>query len=284
MALKIKLVSAISYDEDTDPHHTAGPCPKCTYALPTLRSCAPEYWEQGFVKCRDCGAEMDLWSVALDFYKASPPWGLTALGAQTTGFTVALTTHEYLEVELQNYSVPADAQILGLNYNSHHAENGSVCALEWQGMTPTRRIPGTILRLCGWPLGEGSLPRTGDIHIRVVWMTPEDSPAGPYVISAFHSVSAGDSAPAIVFAQSAVEISLMPLIEQRFLRHASNQVVQNLMRGALTYDHALNVILPFLCGEFGIAKLPEKIRRIPKWHEKSPKQNHSFWREIKRYF
>jgi hypothetical protein len=69
-----------------------------------------------------------------------------------------------------------------------------------------------------------------------------------------------DYSPALVFAQSAVEISLMPLIAKRFERHTSRKRVEEFMSANLTYGDALNVVLPYICGEFKIQPLPNEIR------------------------
>jgi hypothetical protein len=79
-------------------------------------------------------------------------------------------------------------------------------------------------------------------------------------VSAFEAAAARDYAPTLVFAQSAVEISMMPLIRQKLRRHASGENVTNFMRDSLTYSHALNVVLPYLCGEAGLARLPDDVR------------------------
>ena len=61
--------------------------------------------------------------------------------------------------------------------------------------------------------------------------------------------------------QSAVEISLMPLLAELLERHASADNVKSLIEGgSLTYGHSLNVLLPFLCAQAGVPVLPEEIR------------------------
>jgi CRP-like cAMP-binding protein len=119
---------------------------------------------------------------------------------------------------------------------------------------------GTEIQLYGIPLGEGTIPRTGNVAISVVWVRAEDSESWPYLVSAFESIALRDYAPAMVFAQSAVEIALMPMISKRLKRRAGAERVKAFMRDALTYGYALNVILPYLCGEIGATPMPDEVR------------------------
>jgi hypothetical protein len=79
-------------------------------------------------------------------------------------------------------------------------------------------------------------------------------------VSAFESIAEKDYSPAMVFAQSAVEISVMPAIARRLQRHASNDAVSEFVKGNLSYGHALNIVLPYLCGELAIPKMPDSVR------------------------
>jgi len=49
-----------------------------------------------------------------------------------------------------------------------------------------------------------------------------------------------------------MEISMMPVIENRFRLYASRKKVKRFTN----YSRALNVILPYLCGEAGLAPMP----------------------------
>jgi hypothetical protein len=221
---------------------------------------APVFFEQGFVSCGHCGEKVDLWQAALDraihlkFHGAS---ALVSFGAVQTSFVLQLETGKVTSVELVNYKVPADARILRRIYTG---QGGDLTAVEWHSNMPPLRFPGTVLRLLGVPFGEGPLPRVGPVAINVVWIRAEDSHEWSYLVTAFDSAAAGDYAQSLVFAQSAVEISMMPLIEQRLRRHASREHVKNFMRDSLTYSHGLNVVLPYLCGEGGLARMPDTVR------------------------
>jgi hypothetical protein len=260
MAVTVKALSSLSFDANNDPNQTAGPCQACTYALPALNICAPDYFEKGYVVCRSCGWQVDLWGATLGYYSASRAWGPTSLGAAVLNIRLDMTTYVYTEVDLTNHGMPADAKVLSVLYNAVWNENGSVFPQEWHGNVPPRKVHGTILRLLSIPLGEGPLPRTGQVDIRVIWVRADDSPAWPYLVTAFESTVIGDSAPALVFAQSAVEISMMPFIERRLQQHAGKKAVSDFMSGTLTYSHALNIVLPFLCGELRLANMPNEVR------------------------
>jgi hypothetical protein len=100
----------------------------------------------------------------------------------------------------------------------------------------------------------------GPVAINIVWVRREDSDEWSYLITAFESAAGGDYAPSLVFAQSAVEIPLMPLVGDRLRLHASAERVDRFMTEALTFNHALNVVLPYLSAELGAPQLPDSVR------------------------
>jgi hypothetical protein len=103
------------------------------------------------------------------------------------------------------------------------------------------------------------VPREGPVLVRVTWIRSGDSDAWPYQVTAFEAAAAQEYAPALVFAQSAVEISMMPVIEKRFRRHASAEYVKQFMNNTFTYGYSLNVVLPYLCAEVRTPQMPEPI-------------------------
>src|ERR1035441_6798392 len=70
-------------------------------------------------------------------------------------------------------------------YTSQGGTEGAVTALEAHGNSPHRRIMGTEIQLYGIPLGEGTIPRTGNVAISIVWIRADDSESWPYLVSAF---------------------------------------------------------------------------------------------------
>jgi len=241
----------------SDTREVSGSCsnPACRYVLPRLVECAPAYFDQGYVMCSHCGDRVDLWSAALNHAIALSPtgWALASLGAGQTSVVLPMESGRSYEVRLTDHGAPADAKILSTNYTG---QTGNLTAIEWHGNSPQRRIQGTVLRLLAVPFGGDPLPCHGRVSISVVWMRGDDSPAWPYLTTAFEAAAARDYAPSLVFAQSAVEISMMPLIESRFRRHAPERQVSRFTN----YSRALHVILPYLCGEAGVAKMPDIVR------------------------
>jgi hypothetical protein len=238
----------------------AGSCPHCSYVMPRLVDCARKYFRDGFVSCNNCGKQVDLWQTVLDNtarLSIVPSWALASLGAGRTNIVMPIETGKYYQVELSSHGVPADAKILARNYTG---QTGDVTAMEWHANTPPLRLPGTVLRLMGVPFGEGPLPRTGRVAIAVVWIRGDESDAWPYLTTAFEAAAAREYAPSMVFAQSAVEISMMPVIKQRLRRHAAADRVENFMKDSLTYSHALNVVLPYMSAELGAPKMPDEVR------------------------
>ncbi len=242
-----------------DTREAAGSCSHCRYLLPRLVECAPSYFDVGYVTCKRCGERTDLWQAALSKAIALSPtgWALASLGAAQTSIVLPMESGKVYEVQLTDYGAPADAKILSTNYTG---QTGNLTAVEWHGNSPPRRVVGTVLRLLAVPFGGDPLPQEGRVAISVVWIRGNESPAWPYLVTAFEAAAARDYAPSLVFAQSAVEISIMPVIEQRFRRHASAEHVDSFMRGSLTYANALNIVLPYLCGECRAAKMPDEIR------------------------
>ena len=53
---------------------------------------------------------------------------------------------------------------------------------------------------------------------------------------------------------------MMPAIAARLRRHASHDTVKRFVADALTYSYALNVVLPYMCGELGVPRMPDVIR------------------------
>jgi hypothetical protein len=243
-------------------YEAAGSCSKCHYILPRLVDCAPSYFEKGCVTCGKCGESVDLWQVAAGRALSLKwiPWSLASLGAAQTHTRISVETGKYYQVDLTEFGAPADARILSVSYSGGDGGSGVVTALEWHGNSPARGQRGTVLRLIGIPLGEGTLPRTGTVGISALWIRGEESDAWPYLVSAFDAAAAHEFAPSLVFAQSAVEISMMPAIAMRLRRHASQEQVKRFVVDSLTYSYALNVVLPYICGELGIVKLPDPIR------------------------
>ena len=119
-----------------------------------------------------------------------------------------------------------------------------------------------VLRLIGQPAlsGDGTVGSVCFVLIWVVWVHQQKEDGWPYVVSAFEAFIDGHYDRVIVPAQSAIEISLMPVIRELLERHASGDHVSGFMGDRLTFGHAINVILPFVCGQAGVPKLPEKIR------------------------
>lgn len=242
-----------------DTQEVAGSCPHCSYLMPRLVDCAPKYFRDGFVSCDHCGKQVDLWQAVLDRavrMSIVPAWALANLGAGKTNLVIPMESGKYHEVDLCKHGVPADAKILARNYTG---QTGNMTAVEWHANAPPLRFPGTTLRLLGVSF-EGPLPQTGRVGIAVVWIRGNESDAWPYLTTAFEAAAACEYAPSMVFAQSAVEISMMPVIEQRLSRHAPADRVENFMRDSLTYSHALNVVLPYLSAECRAPKMPDAVR------------------------
>jgi hypothetical protein len=241
---------------DTFAH--AGSCPKCYYVLPPMREAAKAYFENGFVTCSQCHVSVDLWDVVLMHTLAMPSvavMSLELLGASRTGFVKTIEDGKYHEIDLTSVGIPENATVLQVGYTP---QGGGVFPIEWHGNVPERRIVGTTLRLIG-RAAQGHGP-VSPVSIWVLWVHQEESDGWPYLVNAFEAVVSRHFDRVIVPAQSAVEISTMPIVRELLEKHASVRHVKRFVDNDLTYGSVINVFLPFVAGQMGIMKLPDKIR------------------------
>lgn len=245
------------------PREGTGPCPKCRTRLPLLVDCAPTYFENGFVLCKQCGERVDLWQASLDqavLLRNISDSALISLGARQNWFTVLMEGGKHYLVELTKYGIPADAKILSRRYAPQGGELGTVTAVEWYPNDSTHRFRSSPLSLLAIPLievAEGPQPCTGEVLVILTWVGSDDSDAWPYLATAFETAAAREYAPALVFAHSAVEISMMAVIKARFGLHVPEKKVKRFT----DYGRALNIILPYLCGEAGVPQMPGAVQR-----------------------
>ncbi len=235
----------------------AGACPKCRFVLPPLDECAATYFEQGFVACSNCAERVDVWKAALETINAMPglAWGLTAAGAAITNFTFDLEAGKFCSIDLTTHGIPAGATVLAITYGP---QGGSVFPIEWHGNTPQRRIIGTTLGLIGYPMdGAGQKSR---VVGSVVWVAKQESESWLYLVDALEAAANKRYSQATVFAQSALEIEVMPIVSTALSNHASKKNAEDFVKNSLSYSHALNVLLPFLCGQLKVPQLPDVIR------------------------
>ena len=242
----------------------AGSCPKCFYVFPPIWEAAPAYFEQGFIACSKCQAQADLWSVVLGRALIQPPLPmcLVGLGATETHFMREIEADKYHEIHLKDVGIPVGATLLQVGYTPQGGKGGTVFPIELHGNVPQRRIVGNVLRLLGRAalMGDGTVGSVCSVAIWAVWVHQEKEDGWPYVVSGFEAFIDGHYDRVIVPAQSAVEISLMPVVRGLLERHASIDHVKGFMGDRLTFGNVINVILPFVCGQAGIPKLPEKVR------------------------
>ena len=243
----------------------AGSCPRCSYVFPPIWEAAPVYFERGHVTCSKCQGLADLWDVVLSRTLTQPPipMSLIGLGATRTCFMHQIEAGKYHEINLATVGIPTDATVLQVGYTPQGGpDGGAVFPIELHGNVPQRRIVDNVLRLLGRALvsGDGTVGTVNPVSIWVVWLRQDDEGGWPFIGSAFEAFISGHYDRVIVPAQSAVEVSLMPLIRELLERHASAGHVNNFMGDRLTFGNVINVVLPFMWGQARIPKLPEKIR------------------------
>lgn len=246
------------------PSH-AGGCPHCHFIFPPIWEAAPFYFERGYVICSECKKEADLWTAVLATTQMEhpiPQVSLVSLGATRTLFECEIAAHKYHEVRLTDAGVPEDATVLQVGYSPKGGPDGIVFPIEAHANVPQRRRIGNVLHLIGQAMteGDGTIGTKNPVGIWVVWVHQDTHDSWPYIVHAFQEFVDGHYDRLIVPAQSAVEISLMPLIREMFERHASVGKVNGFVGDRLTFANAIDVILPFVSGQAGITKMPERIR------------------------
>jgi hypothetical protein len=244
----------------------AGSCPKCFYVLPPISEAAPTYFEQGYVTCSECKARADLWDVVLARMKVDPPMptmSLVCLGAAQTSFQREITADRYHMIDLTEVGVPKDATVLQVGYTPQGIEGqGSVMPIELHGNVPQRRVVGNVLHLLGRAMisGDGTVGTVSRVSIGVLWVPYDKAESWSYIVGGFDAFVAQHYDRAIVPAQSAVEVNTMPIIRELLEHHASADHVKRFMGDRLTFGNVVNIVLPFMCGQAAIPKLPDKIR------------------------
>jgi hypothetical protein len=246
----------------------AGSCPKCHYVFPPIWEAAPVYFEQGYVTCSECKARADLWDVVLALMNVDPPMptiSLVGLGATQTSFQREITADKYHMIDLTEVGVPKDATVLQVGYSPQGVQGqGAVFPIELHGNVPQRRVVGNVLHLLGraMTMGDGTVGTASRVSIWVLWVPYDKAESWSYIVSGFDAFVAQHYDRAIVPAQSAVEVSTMPIIRELLEHHASVNHVKRFMGDRLTFGNVVNIVLPFMCGQAGIPKLPDKIRGL----------------------
>jgi hypothetical protein len=244
----------------------AGSCPRCFYVLPPISEAVGIYFEQGHITCSKCNERSDLWDVVLARMKVDPPMpamSLVCLGAVRTGFNREIIADKYHVIDLTEVRVPKDATVLQVGYTPQGVQGqGSVFPMELHGNVPQRRVVGNVLHLRGQAMisGNGAVGSASRVSIWVLWIPFDKDESWSYIVNGFDAFVAQHYDRAVVPAQSAVEINIMPIIRELLERHASTGIVKRFMGDRLTFGNVVNIVLPFMCGQAGIPKLPDKIR------------------------
>jgi hypothetical protein len=197
-----------------------------------------------------------VWVNALGFVRSLKGWdeALVALGAPQTDFSEEIMLDKLHTINLTDHGVPEDSIVLSISYTP---QGGGVFPLEFHGNRPLRRV-GTSIKVFG--VRAGSQETRSRVAIHAVWVEKGSSDGWTYLTHAFEAFCGRQYSRVIVPAQSAVEVSLMPVIRELFRRHASAENVKGFLENSLTFGHAKNVILPLLCAQANVPMLPDAIR------------------------
>ena len=177
-------------------------------------------------------------------------------------FTRTITANSYQAISLDTVGVPTDATVLHISYSPQgRAGEAPVLPVHWHGNSPQRNF-GNILPLLGQPakMGDGTVGKECPVHIRVLWVHQDKEDGWAYIVDALDALALQDNARVIVPAQSAVEVTLMPVIRELLERNSSKDYVKGFMGDKLTFGNVINVLLPFMCAQADIPTMTEDIR------------------------
>lgn len=184
---------------------------------------------------------------------------LHAVGAKDSYFTVTITPDTYMDLDLASRGIPADAEILSVNYTPC---SGGLFPVEVHGNTPRLHKPGTAIRIFSLPM-EGRQREPTEVHICVTWIpatSADDS--WNHLVSAFRFFVEKRYSEAIVPANVAVESNLSILMQQALQAVAGKEKVSSFLEQGATYSHQLNVLLPLLAKLTGEPALSKNIRGL----------------------
>jgi hypothetical protein len=244
----------------------SGACPECRFVIPALGEVSGIYFEEGSVKCSNCGLALDLWATTLErvIRLADFTFSVAALGPRITNLRIRLLANEGFELDLTRYGISEAATILLVNYTP---QGGNCLPVETHGNTPPRRYRGTKIYLYGRQMktSEGKPIEeefSGDnISVMVLWAPVEGSDVPwLYLVDAIEAITLGRFSQAIVPAHAAAEISITPIVRSFLIKYSARKDVERLLRQELGFSSVLNVVVPLVCALVGAKPLPDAIR------------------------
>jgi hypothetical protein len=243
----------------------SGACPGCRFVIPALTEVSDIYFQDGSVKCSNCGVAIDLWKATLErvIRLAGFSVSLAALGPRSTRLKIRVPANKTTKLDFTQYGIPEGATILVVNYTP----NDNSLPIELHGNTPPRRFRGTKITLYGFQTKTSDgVPYeeriSGEnVSVMVLWAPVEGSDAPwLYLVDAIEAVTLNRFAQAIVPAHAAAEISITPIVRSFLIAYSSRIDVERLLRQEVSFSSVLNVFLPLVCELVRAKPLPDVIR------------------------
>ena len=233
-------------------------CLHCSAPVPIQNEITIEYFRGVQTICPKCEKTLDWWKTVLQTIRGNfmLVQAFAPVGARWTILNITLRPNLQTEVKFADHGVPADANILSVNYTP---QGGGLFPIEIHGNTPQRHVIPPIVYLWPRPLGEGSHSET-TVNVMVTWVphTAEDE-AWQNLIDAFQAYVIGRYQSEVVPANVAVESKLARLLAKFLYKSAKQDNVDSFLKDGATYGHQLNVLLPALLSRTGAPRLPTHI-------------------------
>lgn len=248
-----------------------------------------DYFKKKVEKCpgRECPYnKLDLWSSLREERSATADW----VGARETSFSIPIAEGQN-EVDLADYSVPADARIWAVWFGSQPAPEviGEILKAEAPGDAAAaaaaiqRGVPGWLRVLYIAPPNPGEFPHvfsllaeqppTGEAvqsigQINCTWVTTDDKPP-PWqlLIEAVGSHLWGRDSSAVIWACTAVEAAVYELLSTRLARaNKTEGQIKALLGRDATFFVQFDLVLPLVLSTAGLppidAELTSKLHRL----------------------
>jgi hypothetical protein len=244
----------------------SGACPTCRFLIPALTEVSAIYFEEGSVRCSNCGFAIDLWKAVLDRVVHLGDFtmlSLSGLGPRLTRLKFRVPANKTAELDLTKNGIPEGATILLVTYTP----NDNSLPIELHGNTPPRRFRGTKINLYGLQARTSAgVPYeekiAGDnVSVLVLWAPIESSDAPwLYLVDAIEAVTLRRFSQAIVPAHAAAEISITPIVRSFLMKYSARVDVERFLRQDLSFASVLNVVIPLVCALIEAKTLPNEIR------------------------
>jgi len=182
---------------------------------------------------------------------------LVFAGARSLHVTETLRKQEVKEIDLTKYGVPANAEVLYINFTS----GGSALPTLLHGNAPILGPMPPRFSVLG--LGGPDMTDDGPLSLSVVWhLFDRDDTTIRHLIEAAHEYQHSRFDGVVVPANIAAEAAITPVVALALRSFASKDRIEDFLQNAATYAHQVNVLLPVITHMVGVPDMPVHLRGI----------------------